>query len=212
AEVSLAETVAAQVAGAVANARLFERQRSITQKIQQRNRELAVINRASQVFNSTLKLDELLQTILNEVNHLLNIVGTSFWLYEPDSDELVCRQATGSARDKIIGWRLRPGEGVTGQAAQTGQSIIVSDTHQDTRHYKGVDQETKLEIRSLACIPLLSKGHVIGVLNMSDVEVGRFTTDDLKLLDPWPQWPPEPLKMPACLTRLNRPTSACLMN
>jgi len=73
------------------------------EELQRRNRQLALINHASQIFGSTLKLDEVIQIILGEMHRLLNIVATSYWLRNPKTGELVCRQASGPGND-IISW------------------------------------------------------------------------------------------------------------
>ena len=45
------------------------------------------------------------------------IVGSSIWLIDAKTDELVCKQATGAYGETLFGWRLAPGEGLAGSAA-----------------------------------------------------------------------------------------------
>jgi PAS domain S-box-containing protein len=155
-----------------------------TTELKQRNQELALLNRVGQMFSSTIELNQVLESVLNEMHRLLDIAATSFWVRVLETGELVCQQATGPERETVIGWRLAPGQGIVGQAAQTGESIIVSDSRTDTHHYKGVDQKTGTELRSFLSIPFRAKGEVIGVLSLMDNEVNRFTEDDLRLVEP----------------------------
>ena len=150
--------------------------------LQQRNRELALLNQVSQLFNSTLELHEVLVTILSETRQLLGIMAASFWVVISGTRELVCQQSVGPDSEDVIGWRLPMGQGIVGKAAQTGDILNVPDTRADEQHYKGVDLKTGLEIRSNVSIPLKVKGSVIGVLSLVDTTPHRFTTDDLKLL------------------------------
>jgi PAS domain S-box-containing protein len=152
--------------------------------LQQRNRELAMLHRAGQLFSSTLDLDQVLVTVLEEVRHLLDVMASSVWLLDPETDELVCQQATGPQSELVRGWRLAPGEGFAGRVVHTGQSLIVPDALADERHFKEVDQKTGLELRSILTVPLQLKDNVIGVLQVVDTEVGRFDTGDLELLEP----------------------------
>jgi signal transduction histidine kinase len=152
--------------------------------LRRRNRELALINRASQAFNSTLNLDRVLITVLEEVRYLLDIVASSAWLIDPDSGELVCWHATGPRSEITRGWRLAPGEGIAGWVAQNGKSLIVPDVWLDQRHFKGVDQQTGLALRAILSVPLQVKGRVIGVLQVVDAEVDRFKPADLALIEP----------------------------
>jgi len=152
--------------------------------LQQRTQELALFNWIGRAFSSSLDLDEVLDLVLEEARYLLNVKVASFWLKIPGTDELVCRHAAGVGYDIVSRWRLPIGQGFVGWAAEHGESIIVDDAQADERHFKGVDEQTGLTLRSIMSIPLLIKNEVIGVLNLADTEVGRFTQQDLELLEP----------------------------
>jgi len=152
-------------------------------ELRRRSRDLALLNRASQALLSTLDLDQVLDTILEEVRHLLDVVACSIWLLDPATGELVCRQVTGPESEIVRGWRLPPSEGLAGWVARRGESLIVPDTQADERHFKGVDQQTGLSLRSILSVPLKVKDNVIGVLQVLDAEVDRFGTTDLTLLE-----------------------------
>jgi PAS domain S-box-containing protein len=160
-----------------------ERKRA-EEALQQRNRELALLNRAGQAFNSTLELDQVLITVLEEVRCLMDVVACSVWLIDSETDELVCRQAIGSKNEIVRGWRLAPGEGLAGWVARSGESLIAPDTRADERHFKGVDEQTGLELRSILSVPLRAREDVIGVIQVVDAEVDRFGPTDLTLLEP----------------------------
>ncbi|MEM7031943.1 MAG: GAF domain-containing protein [Chloroflexota bacterium] len=149
----------------------------------QRNRELALLNGLGQVFVSTLDLDQVLSTVLEEIRRLLGVVACSVWLVDPESDELVCRQATEPQVEKVRGWRVAPGVGLVGWVVEHGKSLVVSDTNDDERHYKEVDAETGLPLRSILSAPLQVKNNVIGVLQVVDAAVARFDWSDLFLLE-----------------------------
>ena len=162
--------------------KIAERKR-VDKSLLQRNQELALLNRVGHMFNSTIELNQVLATVLEEMRRLLNIVATSFWLVAPDTGELVCRQAVGPRSETLIGWRLVLGQGIMGQAAQTGETIYVKDSRIDTHHYKQVDQKTGIELRSILSIPFRAKGNVIGVLGLVDTKANRFTKEDLRLVE-----------------------------
>jgi two-component system cell cycle sensor histidine kinase/response regulator CckA len=151
--------------------------------LQQRNQELELLNRASQALSSTLDLNQVYATILEEVRDLLNVVASSIWLIDPETNELVCRQAAGPKSEIVLGWRLPPGEGIAGWVAQHGESLIVPDTQDDERHFKDVDRATGLGLRSILSVPLRVKQDVIGVLQLVDTGVGRFDRADLTLAE-----------------------------
>jgi PAS domain S-box-containing protein len=152
-------------------------------RLRQRNRELALLNQASQVFSSTLDLDQVLVAVLEETRRRLNVAAVSIWLTDPDTNELVCQQAVGPNSETVRGWRLMPGEGIAGWAASSGEHVIVADTQADERHFKEIDQRTGLTLRSLLTVPLWVKQHVIGALQVGDTAVDRFTPADWTLLE-----------------------------
>ena len=82
------------------------------------------------------------------------------------------------------GWRLAPGEGIAGQTARSGESLVVPDTQADERYYEGVDQQTGLSLRSILSVPLKVKEDVIGVLQVVDTEANRYSLTDLDVLEP----------------------------
>lgn len=160
----------------------IERKR-VEEVLRQRNRELELLNRAAQMLNSTLDLDQVLVTVLEEVRHLLGVAASSVWLLDRESGELLCRQAAGPQSDVVRGWRLALGEGIAGWVARHGESLIVPDAWDDGRHFAGVDRQTGLELRSILSVPLRTKGDVIGALQVLDEQTARFGPTDLALLE-----------------------------
>ena len=162
---------------------ISERKRA-EESLRQRNRELNVLNRASQAFTSSLDLDQILDTVLSEVRRLLNVTACSVWLIEPETDDLVCFQVATPQDNIVRGWRLASGEGICGWVARHGESLVVPDAWADERYYRGVDEQTGLGLRSILTVPLRVKEDVIGVLQVLDTGVGRFSETDLELLEP----------------------------
>jgi PAS domain S-box-containing protein len=150
----------------------------------QRNRELELLSRVGQAFVSILDLDHVLVRVLEELRRLLGVTAASVWLIEPESGELVCRQAVGSQSGVVHGWRLAPKEGIAGWVVHQGKGLIVPDTRADARYFKGVDKQTGLALRSILGVPMRVKQDVIGVLEVADTEIDRFKPTDLRLVEP----------------------------
>ena len=162
---------------------ITERKRA-EEALRQHNRELALLNRAGQMFSSTLDLDQVLVTVLEEVRGLLGVTASSVWLLDTETRELVCQQATGPERESLLGTRLEWGAGLVGWVTKNGKTLVVPDTQADNRHFKGVDRRTGVSIRSILSVPLQSKEGVIGVLQVLDAEADRLTESDLALVEP----------------------------
>jgi GAF domain-containing protein/anti-sigma regulatory factor (Ser/Thr protein kinase) len=173
-DIRLLKLVGEIFAGVLARKRAEEAQ-------QRRNRDLTLLNQASQAFSSNLDLDSVLKSILAHVRTLMRATGASIWLLDPETDELVCKETTeGSA---LRGWRLAPGEGIAGWTAMHGQCTIVPDTRADERYFQGVAQKTGVALRSILSVPLRTKQHVIGTLQVVDTQVHRFHTEDVSIME-----------------------------
>jgi two-component system NtrC family sensor kinase len=157
--------------------------REAAEALRRRNRELALLNQASQALTATLDLGQVFVLVLEEARRLLNVTASSVWLIEPETGELVCRHSTGPKSEIVRGWRLAPGEGLVGWVAGRGESLIVPDVLADERHFRGVDQRTGLALRSILSVPLRIKESVIGVLQAVDTEADHFAQTDLTVLE-----------------------------
>lgn len=184
------ETLAAQIAMAIKNARLYEEaQREINHRkqveeiLRKRNSELTLLNRASQALSSTLDLDQVFVILLEETRHLLNVVACSVWLIDQETGELVCRHITNPFSEIVRGWRLAPGQGLAGWVVSHGESLIVPDAVKDERHFQGVDERTGLVIHSILTVPLYINQNVAGVIQVVDEAINRFGQTDLQLME-----------------------------
>jgi len=183
AEQSLFQEVAEDIVFGLYSIELEEERRRAEDALRQRHHQQAQLNRISQALNSSLALDQVLRTTLEELRQLLEATACSVWLRDPTTNELVCRQTSGPDKGIMQGWRLEPGEGIASWVVQFGKSLIVPDTQADDRHFSGVDQQTGLDMRSILAVPLRAKGKVIGVLQILDTAVDRFSPADLVLAE-----------------------------
>ncbi len=154
------------------------------ERLRRQTKELAMLHHAAQTFSSSLDLDQVLGVVLEEVRRMLNVVACSIWLKHPSSEVLVCRQATGPKNEIVRGWQLEPGEGLAGWVVQHGKPLIIDDATVDPRYCKSVDDEINLALHAILTVPLQVKQKVIGVLQVVDTDVGRFSDEDLHILKP----------------------------
>lgn len=136
----------------------------------------------SQLLNSTLNLEELLLQIQSIATSLTATEASSILLFPTKTDELYFETATGEAKDKLP-HIVVPLEGsIAGAVVKTAQPIVVNDARQDPRHYGLVDDATQFSTRSILAVPLITKGEVVGAVEVLNKREGEFTDDDVAVL------------------------------
>jgi len=153
-----------------------------------RLRQLTTVYEVGRSISSTLEMDAVLDLVMNKAVEILNAEAGSLLLVDWDSedelsDELVFRIVLGPATEKLIGQRLPSGEGIAGEVFQTGQAKFANDVHADPRWYTAPDAATGFQTRSILCVPLVSRGRSIGVLQViNKKDDSPFDDIDLELL------------------------------
>jgi diguanylate cyclase (GGDEF)-like protein len=145
---------------------------------------LQTLNEVVQAINSSLKPKEILNTIMEKAAELIKAEGWSVLLIDESTNELVFEAASGKAGKKLLGMRLKIGQGVAGWVARYGKSLIVPDVAKDPRFYSGVDEKTKFTTKSVLCVPMRSRDRIIGVVEVVNKIGGdQFTQDDYEIFE-----------------------------
>ena len=145
---------------------------------------LQTLNEVVQAINSSLKPKEILNTIMVKAADLISAEGWSVLLLNESGNELVFEAASGKAGKKLLGMRLKIGQGVAGWVARYGKSLIVPDVSKDPRFYSGVDRKTKFTTKSVLCVPMKSRDRIIGVVEVVNKIGGEpFTQDEFEIFE-----------------------------
>ena len=128
---------------------------------------------------SYLGADDLLTTLLSRVREILNADTAAVLLLDNSGRQLIATAASGLEEEVSQGVRIPVGRGFAGRIAAERQPVILD--HVD---HGNVLNPLLLEkgIRSLAGVPLLVHGAVLGVLHVGTVHNRVFTADDAALL------------------------------
>jgi sigma-B regulation protein RsbU (phosphoserine phosphatase) len=122
-------------------------------------------------------LDTTLERLLVLAREVLGAERAAVLLIEDGNHRLLRVRA---ALDMDIAGELATwGTGVSGSIAAAGQGMVFDDI----ASVEGLAAEHRHLRGSLAGVPLLLDGEVIGVLHVSTAQVGRFGEDDLRLLE-----------------------------
>ncbi len=144
---------------------------------------LSLFHEVGKALFSTLDLQKILQTIMEKISDLLQPDTWSLLMLDEKTQELYFEIAIGSGAERLKDVRLKLGEGVAGWVAQHGEPVLVEDVRSDERFTPKVDELTHIETRSIVCVPIKARGHVLGVVELVNA-LGRpsFGAEDIPIL------------------------------
>jgi adenylate cyclase len=126
-------------------------------------------------------LDEVLNALVEMTTSELNAERGSLFLNDPDTNELYSRVAQGNIQREI---RILNSSGVAGYVFTSAQALIIHDAYADDRFNRSIDEQTGFTTHSILCVPIKTvKGEVIGVAQTLNKRSGKFTKQDLLMLE-----------------------------
>ena len=133
----------------------------------------------SMVLNSTLDQREVRKRAMEAATSLMDAEVGSLLLVDPRTSELFFEVALGEKGEQLKQMRLKMGEGIAGWVAVNDQAALVNDVQNDPRHYRKAQHITNFVTRNMLCVPVRSRGKVVGVLQAINKKEGLFTEQDL---------------------------------
>lgn len=158
-------------------AAVAEENASLIEMLKDKASRLNVLLEIGKALNSTLKLQDLLDLIIDKAIEVTRASSGSIMLCDRKEGRLVIRSARGLSAEVMKNVRLKIGEGVTGWVAEKGEALLVPDVFKDQR-YRSVNEK----VRSELAVPMILEGEVIGVINVDHYEIDAFSCWDLETL------------------------------
>lgn len=177
------EDVLHAVKNGVERNRLLAENRSLVQRLEERIKRLELFERISIAISSTLDLQELLETVMEITKSVMRAEACSVLLLDKATGELVFTVALGEKEEEVKEFRIKPGQGIAGWVLQNEEPLLVPDVKADSRFYKGVDDKTGFETRSMIAVPLFVKDKIVGVIEVINKANGNsFDEGDMETL------------------------------
>ncbi|XP_072437118.1 cAMP and cAMP-inhibited cGMP 3',5'-cyclic phosphodiesterase 10A isoform X2 [Chiloscyllium punctatum] len=135
-------------------------------------------------FDNILAIDSLLEHIMINAKNLVNADRCAFFQVDHSSQELysdlfdIGEEKEGRPvfkKTKEIRFSIE--KGIAGQVARTGEVLNIPDAYADPRFNREVDVYTGYTTRNILCMPIVSRGVVIGVVQMVNKMNGTAFTE-----------------------------------
>ncbi len=149
-----------------------------------RDRKNDLLTALSEVVESvelTIDSDELFARMLEIAVGVTGADGGSLMLLDPARRELTIRVAIGVERELWPKIRVPVGDGIAGRVAQDARPLLING-----RADRGAFQivRERMDVESALCVPLVSDGGVLGVLNLHhSSHRDAFSEDDLRFME-----------------------------
>ena len=134
--------------------------------------------------NSSLDLEEVLSLVATKVADALHADACFVYLFDERSGELVLRATHGTRVEEMTQRpRMRPGEGITGSAAESREPVMIASQANVDLRFKNFPNLPEDEYESILAVPILARAERLeGALNVRTREPREFTADEIDLL------------------------------
>jgi GAF domain-containing protein/N-acetylglutamate synthase-like GNAT family acetyltransferase len=140
--------------------------------------EEQLLNRAWQAVAGSLEPAAVYSAIIDEAATLTGATKVLLRRFDPTAGELRCVANAGFS-DAVAGTRVRPGEGMLGQVALTGEPYLSREEDRDRFLERVISTEG---IESFVHVPVALGGRLFGVLTAAHGAAGHFGEQELRRL------------------------------
>jgi len=150
--------------------------RQLEQELQNQQRErseMAALFHVTQVVNSSLDLDQVLNQVMDQIIQLTK-AERGFLMLINEQGDLEFRIARNVDRETIEGSSFNISRTIVQRVAEQGQPVVTTNAQEDPR-FSAQESVVSYNLRSILCVPLRVKDKVTGVIYADNrIKAGLF--------------------------------------
>ncbi len=148
-------------------------------------RHLAILRTVAAAVSHSLDFEEVLEKSLAALTDVTGHELASFHLISPDGHSLILRGERGlSPRLREVNQALPFGEGLIGQAAARGRTLVVRDVRTSRDLLPAARLVVEAEgIRGFVCVPIRARARILGTLSLGRQTPDPFSEEEVALLE-----------------------------
>jgi class 3 adenylate cyclase/putative methionine-R-sulfoxide reductase with GAF domain len=162
-------------------------QTNLSSAVSKRDREMATIKQiGGALASSTFDIGSVLNYTMEMIQEIMDVEAGALLLADDENKELYFASGFNNNPDVDISnlqsFTIKFGQGIAGSVAARGESIIVNDIESSSKFFSEVDEDTGFQSKSALCVPVISQGKVVGVIEVLNKVDGVFGPSDEDLL------------------------------
>ncbi len=163
---------------------MYRELESKTRRLESQLVEKDAMTKVSLAMSSVMAVDRILDLIVENAKVVTRAEASSLLLLDEATGNLRFHVAKGAAAEGLASAVVKPGKGIVGHVAATGEPLLIADAYADPHFDRTMDEKTGFRTRTLLTAPMISKGQVIGVVQVvNKAGAESFDSDDLYLLE-----------------------------
>jgi len=190
-DVRLLQTLANAMGVALENARLFSEAQHLIKETEQRNSELAIINKLQQALASQLEFQAIIDLFGNQIlcifppeEESAQNYSAMIALYDAQTSLITVPYLINGENTHFEQPPIEVGTGLASVVIQSGQPLVLKTQEDQIAHgvIAYVDERLQGKSQSYLGVPILSSEQVIGVFAVEDPRPDLFKEADVRLL------------------------------
>ncbi|MCF6291115.1 MAG: GAF domain-containing protein [Desulfobacterales bacterium] len=157
------------------------RHNQLTAAVIKRDQEMKTIRQIGDALaSSTFDISKVLQYTMEMIRESMDVEAGVLFLLE--DNELKLASGFNIDVEALKSLRLKLGEGIAGSVAARGESMLVNDTGKSSHFSPEIDKVARFTTTSALCVPIISQGQVVGVIEVLNKTSNGFDDNDKALL------------------------------
>lgn len=154
---------------------------------QDRANQLQLLNEIGREMTSNLDLDSALEQAMRNAQRMLGVEACILFLVDEGGESLVLK-ASGGSQVRIRDVAIRLEEGIAGWVARNNKPLIVNDVRTNPLYHSAIDAQTGLLTTCVLCVPMETRGEIVGVIEAINHPRGVFNENDQQMLSSVSSW------------------------
>jgi two-component sensor histidine kinase/putative methionine-R-sulfoxide reductase with GAF domain len=153
-------------------------------ELEEKRGEADALRRVGEATGYAFDHEEMLKVTAEIAMKITGTDSCQVYLFDKEKgkEELVLRAADASAASMINKVRLRMGEGITGWVARERKPVLVPREAYKDHRFKFFPEMNEGEYESMLSVPLLTRGDILGVINVRTRKPHDYTKNQVRLL------------------------------